>query len=93
MFQLFSSCNVFWANEAGNAGGTYVLDPTDRETNPLFCDPVGGDYTLQSSSPCLPENSQGCGQIGVFGEGCGVVSVEPQSWGKIKDAYRQGGRP
>lgn len=88
-----SNCNVFWQNSGGNIGGTWILGATDRAADPLLCDWIGGDYTLRQGSPCLPENSQGCGQIGAFGQGCGVVSIEPQSWGKIKDAYRQGGRP
>jgi hypothetical protein len=90
---LNSWCNVFWENEAGNAGGSYVLGPTDRELDPQFCDPEGGDYRLAQSSPCLPLNSGECGQIGALGQGCGVVSVSAESWGKIKDAYREGGRP
>jgi hypothetical protein len=90
---LTSGCNVFWNNALGNASGTYSVGATDREADPLFCNEVGGDYTLRQGSPCLPENSQGCGQIGAFGEGCGIVSIEPQTWGKIKDAYREGGRP
>jgi predicted outer membrane repeat protein len=47
-------------------------------SDPLFCDPescedaptVGGDYSLMSGSPCLPENSP-CGElIGALGLGC-----------------------
>lgn len=50
--------------------------------DPAFCQPVAcidlqsewesGDYRLDASSPCLPQNSP-CGeQIGAYGLGCGV---------------------
>ncbi|MFN8177919.1 MAG: right-handed parallel beta-helix repeat-containing protein [bacterium] len=89
-----SVCNVFWQN-VGGAGVYFTHGPTDREVDPLFCDVPGGDFHVMVGSPCLPEGSIGCGLIGAFGEGCGVVSVERQSWGKIKGAYRapDGGQP
>ena len=61
--------------------------------DPMFCDEVTGDLTLRAGSPCLPENSAGCGQIDVYGVGCGTVSVTPTTFGRIKAAYRDGGRP
>jgi hypothetical protein len=82
---IVSSCNVFWDNQAGIG---ITLSPTDRVADPLFCDPLNGDLTLREDSPCLPANSNGCGQIGALGEGCGVISVESKSWGEIKAAYR-----
>jgi hypothetical protein len=78
-------CNVFWDN-AGGIG--YVLHTGDRIIDPLFCDEDARDLTLHASSPCLPANSLGCGLIGALGQGCGSVSVEAQSWGKTKSAYR-----
>lgn len=49
-------------------------------TDPLFCDPyvcgctLEGDWSLDASSPCLPEHSP-CGElIGALGRGCGVVT-------------------
>jgi hypothetical protein len=62
--------------------------PRDVEVDPLFCDPENDDFTVQAGSHCLPENSDFCGLIGAHGLGCGVVSVEPQSWGAIKGRYR-----
>ena len=49
---------------------------------------LGGDYTLSQSSPCLPANNSWGVQVGVYGQGCGSVSLEQESWGKIKTRYR-----
>jgi hypothetical protein len=84
---LDSGCNVFWDNPPGNR---YTQAPTDRIVDPLLCDPIAGSFYLNAGSPCLPEGSLGCGLLGAFGVGCGVTSVEPESWeswGKIKAAY------
>jgi predicted outer membrane repeat protein len=82
-----SSCNVFWENEGGIGDG-YTPGPTDREVNPLFCDPENEDLSLAENSPCLPPQSGACGLIGALGRGCGAISVESRSWGRIKDLYR-----
>jgi hypothetical protein len=82
-----ASCNLFWANPGGDYVG-YVPAPTDLFVDPLFCDPEGGDFRLAANSPCLPENSGGCGLIGAFGQGCGGVAVGRSSWGSIKARYR-----
>jgi hypothetical protein len=56
--------------------------------NPYFCDPANDDFTVAENSVCVPSNNS-CGmQIGAYGVGCGIVSVEPSSWGAIKGLYR-----
>ncbi|MBZ0268573.1 right-handed parallel beta-helix repeat-containing protein, partial [bacterium] len=80
-------CNVFWDN-AGALG--VPLGPTDRVADPQFCDPDNGDYTLQGTSPCLPALSLGCDLIGALEQGCGTVSLTPESWGRIKSGFRNG---
>jgi hypothetical protein len=88
--QLSTSCNVFWNNELGEAVG-FSLDPTDLIADPLFCDPASGVYTVSSASLCLPENNPNCVDlIGAYGPGCGFVSIEPMSWGRLKGIYRTG---
>jgi hypothetical protein len=84
---LSTSCNVFWANVDGNASG-FELDETDRIVDPLFCDPENWDLTLAANSPCLPENSGGCGLIGALGQGCGGVAIRSESWSRLKSRYR-----
>jgi len=82
-----SECNVFWENEGGV--GHLVPGPTDREADPLFCDPVAGDFTVAENSPCLPAYSGGCDLIGVYGIGCDEVSVDPTSWTRTKALFRR----
>jgi len=84
-----TSCNVFWDNPGGIG---IPLSPTDREVDPLFCNPAADVLTLESTSPCLPPYSLGCGLIGALGIGCSATSVPPEyesrSWGQIKNLYR-----
>ena len=81
------SCNIYWDNPLGNTQN-FPLDPTDRVVDPLYCDPEHDDLTVSVLSPCLPPNSLGCGLIGALGEGCGAISIEPTSWGRIKARFR-----
>jgi hypothetical protein len=84
---ITSSCNVHWDNPGGNTVN-FPLGATDRVIDPDFCDPENADLTLSPLSPCLPPNSLGCGLIGALGEGCGIVSIAPESWSLIKSKYR-----
>ncbi len=67
------------SNLFGNAVGDYLgeaMDVTGENGNlsldPLFCDPIVRDLSLDADSPCLPA-ANGCGlQIGAFGQGCDV---------------------
>lgn len=82
------SCSDVWdysgalfAPGCADTSGVIIADP-------LFCNPDAGDYRISSLSPCRPEASP-CGElIGAFGVGCGPVSAEVSSWGKIKNLYR-----
>ncbi|MEZ5065551.1 MAG: right-handed parallel beta-helix repeat-containing protein [bacterium] len=87
---LTTSCNVYWDNPTGVG---IPLSPTDREIDPLYCDPESGDFTVQENSPCVEPGALGCGQIGAFPAGCGIVSVESSPWSQIKDLYRRGETP
>ena len=72
-------------------GFDYIRDHSDRFVDPLFCAPELSDWTLHQGSPCLPEDPLGCGLIGAFGQGCGPVSIEPETWARIKGRYRSSG--
>jgi hypothetical protein len=84
--QFDHGCNDLWNNETGNGG--YPVDATDLLVNPFFCDVPNLDFTLHEDSPCAAANNPTCGQIGAFGVGCGPVSLESLSWGRIKGLYR-----
>ena len=56
-------------------------------TDPLLCDIPGHDYSPTAASPCLPASNTCGALIGALPQGCGVVSVEPESWGSIKAHY------
>ncbi len=95
-----SSLSVACSDVFGNQGDQYggeCTDPTGTSGNisedPLFCDLLGGDYTLCANSPCLPGNHPDgweCGLIGARGGGCGDCTspVEEVTWGAIKALYR-----
>jgi hypothetical protein len=83
-----TGCNLFWDSEGGDYFGNWMPAATDTSADPQLCDPLNGDYTLSESSPAAAANSPTCGQLGAFGVGCGTVSVESTSWGRLKSLYR-----
>jgi hypothetical protein len=59
--------------------------------DPLFCSGSTGDYTVAKDSPCVG-SAHDAGDIGAFGVGCGLQSIEVHggmTWGRIKDIYRR----
>jgi hypothetical protein len=80
------SCNLFWDNADGDVVG-FVADASTEYSDPIFCDPSGGDFSVASDSPCV--TSEECAPIGGFGEGCVTVSVEPETWSTIKARFRR----
>jgi hypothetical protein len=79
-----TNCDLY-----GNIGGNDLCG-TDGGGNisadPLFCDRGAGDYTLNSTSPCV--DNPGQGQIGASGVGCGPTAVQNTTWGRIKSMFR-----
>jgi len=72
-----SSVALSCSNIYGNEGGDYVgclagLEGVDGNlrADPLFCDRVAGDLTLDAASPCA--DAPGCGLIGALEVGCGL---------------------
>jgi hypothetical protein len=82
-------CVVLWGPIAGDPAcldGEGVL-----MSDPLFCEPEIGDYTLRSDSPCLPGEGgpPGCDRIGAYEAGCSPpVPVREEGWGRVKQLYR-----
>lgn len=83
-----TGCNLYWANADGDYFADWIPAPNDIHADPLFCDPVILDLGLQAASPAAPPNSGVCGLIGAYEVTCGAISVEPQSWGRIKNLFR-----
>jgi len=65
----------------GGWSGTGNID-----LNPLFCDPNANDFSLQSDSPCAPDNND-CGILmGAWPVGCST-STREASWSSLKCLY------
>jgi hypothetical protein len=67
------TCADWW-----NSNGNVIADPN-------FCDADGGDYSLAQNSPAITHVAGPLGAIPI--PGCGPVSVEPTTWGRIKAKY------
>ena len=78
------SCNLFWDNADGDVHGL-TLDASTVFADPEFCDPEVGDLTVANGSPCV--TTAGCDQIGALGVGCSTVSVESETWARIKSRF------
>jgi len=63
--------NDLWQN------GYYNCDPgpNDLSCDPQFCDPDNLDYTLHASSCCVGAGQNG-EDIGAYGVGCGVLTID-----------------
>lgn len=89
-------CNDVWNNPSGNYTGT-LSDQTGINGNisvdPLFCGvPGSGNFYLQSSSPCAPQNvlASCSGQgMGCYSVKC-AVDVKRHSWGSLKSVFEAG---
>ena len=99
----FNECDALVAEDASvtithsclfetAADSLYSSGPRDLNlrVDPLLCDLAGGDLTLCSNSPCLPEHNDWGVQIGAHGQGCGPCDnpVKLTSWGAIKAMFR-----
>jgi len=87
------SCNLFWDNAAPidthmTASCSFVGTDDNVVAHPRFCAPAHGNFFLDSQSPGLPGNNACRVQIGAFPVGCGPVSLDPSTWGRIKASYR-----
>jgi len=84
--------DVEWFDAVGGNCMQDTLDagwfaPFNFSADPQFCGASAGNYYLQEDSPCVDGPGGGWGLIGALPVGCGAVSVEPTSWGRIKAIY------
>ncbi len=74
------ACSDLQGGQAAvNVDGTSTLNwgTGNISSDPYFCDPGAGVFTLGTISPCLPANNS-CGVLmGVYDQGCTIVGVEP----------------
>ena len=76
--------DVICTDVYGNTEGDWIYELAPFEglagnfsLDPLFCDWIGGDFTINASSPCMPANNE-CGiLIGALGEGCTLSAAPP----------------
>ncbi len=90
---IIAVCNLFWDNTAPvddhvTAGCITLGSENNMIADPFFCDAANDVFTIQSNSPASPDHPSECGLRGAFEVGCGPVSVEQHSWGKVKALYR-----
>jgi hypothetical protein len=80
--------NLAWQNVGGDGVGdcpTWWQSDGNVVADPYFCNPESSDYSLAQNSPALTHPA---GPLGAFHlPGCGPVSVEPITWGRIKAMY------
>jgi predicted outer membrane repeat protein len=80
LMPAYSCCDVY-----GN--GIDTQGPGSINSDPMFCDPENGDFSLNRESPCL---IGACGQIGPYGQGdCGwqitsVADINPDQGGQVR---------
>jgi len=80
------SNSIVWNNRALYDNETVVYLETNMFTfsnlegyggsNPLFCDPENGDYSLAANSPAIGAGENGA-DMGAFGVGCAAISLAP----------------
>ncbi len=86
---ITATCTDIHGNFAGDyvdcfAGQNGVNGNID--TDPLFCDKPGDDYTIANSSPAA---LAACGHMGSEPTGCGgSTATEETSWGEVKSLFR-----
>jgi predicted outer membrane repeat protein len=86
----YPSCSDIYGNPGGNWVGCLAgLDLVDNNLSedPLFCDAMNGDFTIDVASPCTANNAPSCGLIGAWDVECDSP-VKAESWGAIKAMYR-----
>jgi hypothetical protein len=87
-------CSDVYGNEGGDWVGC-ITDQLGQDGNvcldPQFCSGNPNEdenWSLQSDSPCAPEQS-GCGLIGAWDVGCGTTDAVERTWGGVKLLFRK----
>ena len=73
-----STIQVSYSDIEGGWEGVGNID-----TNPLFCYPDSGDYTLSENSPCIGTGEDGA-NMGAFDIGCGSYNFSPTEFSLLE---------
>ncbi|MFH1501971.1 MAG: right-handed parallel beta-helix repeat-containing protein [Candidatus Eisenbacteria bacterium] len=69
-----TSHSVVFGNADGDSlGGVHY---NNIFLDPLFCDRVGGDFTVDTESPCVPGNNPWGELVGAWGAGCSETDID-----------------
>jgi len=97
---VYSTWSVYWGNTqpefVPGVGSSIIVECSDVaggwpgdgniESDPFFCDPGSGDFTLRNDSPCAPANND-CGVLmGAWPVGCST-SAGSTTWSQIKRRF------
>ncbi|MBK8165071.1 MAG: right-handed parallel beta-helix repeat-containing protein [bacterium] len=66
-------CSDLFGNDEGDWTGPLLPQlgiDGNVQVDPLYCNALGGDWSLREDSPAAPAGSDGCGQIGRHGVEC-----------------------
>jgi hypothetical protein len=80
--------NLAWDNLGAHGAGScsdWPQSDGNIVTDPYFCDPASGDYSVAQNSPAMTHVAGPLGAIPI--PGCGPVAVEQTTWGRIKAMY------
>jgi hypothetical protein len=81
--------NLAWQNVGGDGVGAcpdWWQSDGNLVDNPYFCNPEGGDFTVAVNSPAMTHPAAPLGAYSL--PGCGRVSVQSLTWGRLKSLYR-----
>ena len=82
-------CNDVWGNDIDYfvSSGCDTASLGNITLDPKFCNLAVGDFEIDMTSPCAPNNSANCGLIGALSVGCQVVQERHATWGRLKALF------
>ena len=86
------TCTDIYGNPPGAPVESQMGTNGNISEDPLFCNLIGGDFTLSALSPCAPGANPECGLIGALPVACGQTPTQAISWGAVKALLREGAK-
>ena len=90
-FDLNDSCIYLIPPGSEDMAAHFMGLDGNFSADPMFCNPLNGDYHIAFNSPCAPDNNLCACPIGALGVGCGSnrTTISPNVMSAI-DAYTYG---